>query len=159
MRTISRFMGMLPLRARVTLMQLTVLSVLIVATFAIPGCASNPVTHAKTLRQQAYALYGQYVIFQGKAAELKQDSVTPARVKLALSAADKTTYPLAEQLIDSVATVDDLDSILSACPPNDQQCVVTNKVKLDNAVLHLSDIYFRARPAVLQLVAVVEGAK
>lgn len=129
----------------------------------LSGCpASNPVREAESFEQKSFALYGSYVIFQSKAAELKQDSTTPEKVKTALSAADAAAYPLAESLIDAALTIGDIRDRLNACPTMpepDPQCVPTNEQKLANAIANLSTIYFEAQPRLLALIAAVKEAK
>lgn len=128
----------------------------------VPGCASSPVAQAETFEQKSFALYGTYVIFQSKAAELKQDSATPDKVKQTLAAADAAAYPVAEALVDAAIEVGNIRDTLNACPtlPEPQpDCVPTNEQKLTNAIAHLSSIYFSAQPILLQLVAAVKEAK
>lgn len=142
----------------VRLGMLALLLSLLAAASSLVGCAQNPVTQAQTLPQKAWALYGEYTIFQGKAAELKVDSATPDSVKQALSQADSVAYPLAEELASDAALVEDLQQLLNACQAGPEPCKPDDRAKLENAVANLSTIYFRARPALLQLVAVVKGA-
>lgn len=135
---------------------------LVLAMTAIAACAANPVAQAETFQQKAYALYGSYVIFQGKAAELVQDSATPGKVKTALSAADSVAYPVAEALVDAAIEVGAIREVLNACPTlpePDPACVPTNELRLTNAVTNLSSIYFSAQPKLLALVAAVKEAK
>lgn len=132
------------------------------AAMALNACKTSPVAQAETFEQKTYALYGTYVIFQGKAAELVQDSTTPPKVKEALSAADKVAYPVAEALVDAAITVGDIRDTLNACPTlpePDPNCVPTNEQKLANAITNLSTIYFSAQPKLLALVAAVKEAK
>lgn len=137
---------------------------MIVAMMVMAGfsaCGSNPVRQAETFEQKAYALYGTYVIFQGKAAELVQDSVTPERVKQALRDADKAAYPVAEVLVDASVEVADIREIIDMCealeiPDANPACTPSNERRLANAIANLSAIYFKARPVVLNLVATVK---
>src|SRR5688572_30912715 len=129
-----------------------------VAMAVLTACTANPVREANTFEQKAYALYGTYVIFQGKAAELVQDSAVSEKVKQVLRDADKASYPMAEGLVDAAMEVSRIREILNQCPMQpepDPACVPTNEQRLANATLNLSSIYFGAQPILLNLVAVV----
>lgn len=139
--------------------RISFLAILALAAFAFFGCAQNPLVQAQTLPQKAWALYGEYTIFQGKAAELVVDSATPYEVRQALSKADAVAYPLAEELANDAAVVEDLQGLLNACQAGPEPCKPDDRQRLENAVANLSAIYFRAQPVLLQLVAVVKGAK
>lgn len=138
-------------RPFVPLLMLFVISVGISSTPMLNGCASNPTTIAKTLDQKAYATYGQFVIFEEKAAALSKDPAVPASVKEALSKADAAAYPLATSLNDAVLEVDAIRDQLAAG--------TTTKEKLDLAVLNLNSIYLTAKPSILALVDAVKGVK
>lgn len=134
----------------------------VMVVLSLPGCKTSPVAQAETFEQKSFALYGTYVIFQSKAAELKQDSATPDKVKQALSAADAAAYPVAEALVDAAIEVGDIRDTLERCPtlPEPQpDCVPTNELRLANALTNLSSIYFSAQPVLLQLVTAVKEAK
>lgn len=138
------------------------LAVAIPTVTVLSGCSVSPVKQAETFEQKAFALYGSYVIFQGKASELVQDSATPENAKQALRDADRVAYPLAESLVDAAIEVGAIREILNACPAQpepDPKCVPTNEQKLANAISNLSMIYFQAQPRLLALVAVVKEAK
>lgn len=138
--------------------------VALVAPALLAGCLANPVRQAETFEQKAFALYGTYVIFQGKAAELVQDSVTPERVKEGLRAADRVAYPVAESLVDAATEVGNIRDIINMCddleiPDANPACTASNERRLTNAITNLSAIYFKAQPTILNLVATVKGAK
>lgn len=138
---------------------------LLVVTAAIAifaACVPNPVKEAETFEQKAFALYGTYVIFQGKAAELVQNSAVPEQIKQGLRDADKVAYPVAEELVDAATTVGDIRDIIDTCaalqaPEASPACTPTNEQRLTNAIANLSTIYFRAQPTILKLVAAVKG--
>lgn len=138
---------------------------MLVATVAMvifAACTANPVKQAETFEQKAFALYGTYVIFQGKAAELVQDSSVSDRVKQGLRDADKVAYPVAESLVDAATTVGDIRDIIDMCkaleaPEANPACTPTNEQRLTNAITNLSTIYFKAQPVILNLVATVKG--
>lgn len=118
----------------------------------LPGCGTtSAVKQAETPEQKAYALYGTYVIFQEKAAELVQDPTTPENAKEALRAADRVAYPLAESLVDAVIEVESVRKQVAAG--------ATPEEKLSIAVLNLSTIYYQVAPKLLAVVAAVREAK
>lgn len=132
------------------------------AILTLQGCTANPVAQAETVEQKAYALYGVYVISQGKAAALFQDPAVPEKVKAALKIANDKSYPVSVSLVDATQEVGEIRAILNQCaeaPVPDDTCVPTNQVRLQNAINNLSAIYFRAQPVLLNLVATVKGAK
>lgn len=135
---------------------------LLVAVIVLQACTANPVREAETFEQKAFALYGTYVIFQGKASELVQDSAVPDNVKRVLRDADAAAYPVAESLVEAATTVGDIREALNQCPNLPEPsplCVPTNEQRLVNAVNNLSTIYFQAQPVLLRVVAAVKGAK
>ena len=119
----------------------------------LPGCGiTAPVKQAESVEQKAYALYGTYVIFQEKAAELVQDSATPEDVKQALRDADKVAYPLAESLVSASLEVEAIREQIASG--------LTTEERLTIAISNLSTIYFSAAPKLLAVVAAVKkGAK
>lgn len=128
----------------------------------IQACTTNPVMQAETVEQKAYALYGVYVIAQGKAAALYQDPSVPQKVRESLKVANDRSYPVAESLVAATQEVGEIRVILNHCadgPVPDDTCVPTNQVRLQNAVNNLSAIYFRAQPVLLTLVATVKEVK
>lgn len=128
------------------------LAIAIPVTLMLPGCGTtSAVKQAETPEQKAYALYGTYVIFQEKAAELVQDSTTPEDVKRALREADRIAYPVAESLVDAVLEVEAIRQQVSTG--------MTSEEKLTIAISNLSTIYFSAAPKLLAVVAAVRGVK
>lgn len=130
----------------------------------LTACSVNPVKQADTFEQKAYALYGTYVIFQGKAAELVDDATVPERVKQGLRDADKKAYPVAESLVDAAIAVGDIRTIIEDCeslqaPELNPACTPSNERRLQNAITNLGAIYFQAQPIILDVVTAVKGAK
>ena len=130
----------------------------------LAGCPINPVKQAETFEQKAFALYGTYVIFQGKAAELVQDAAVSERIKQGLRDADKAAYPVAEDLVDAAVTAADIRDIIDDCkepgmPETNPACTPSNERRLANAVTNLNMIYIKAQPIILNLAAAVKGAK
>jgi hypothetical protein len=73
-------------------------------TWMALGCQSNPLTSAHTPLQKAYALYGEFVIVEEQAAQLKSTPNTPVALKRALQLADARAQPSANALLQ--ATLD-----------------------------------------------------
>lgn len=121
------------------------------AAIAMAACTAAPIQQAETPEQKAYALYGTYVIFQEKAAELVQDSTTPDNVKQALREADRVAYPVAESLVDAVLEVEAIRQQVASG--------MTSEERLTIAISNLSTIYFSAAPKLLAVVSAVKGAK
>lgn len=130
-----------------------VMSVLLtlVAMVLLTGCTTSPLSQAETFEQKAFALYGTYVIFQGRAAELVNDQATPEKAKQALREADKIAYPLAESLVDAAIEVSAVRERVSAG--------TTPEEKLTIALQNLSLIYFAVAPKLLAVVSAVKEAK
>jgi hypothetical protein len=133
------------------LMLAFLLALSIPAVLLVSGCQNAPVQQAESVEQKAYALYGTYVIFQEKAAELVQDSTTPEGMKQTLRDADRVAYPVAESLVDAVVEVESIRQQVAAG--------MTPEEKLTLAISNLSTIYFSAAPKLLAVVAAVKGVK
>lgn len=69
------------------------------STCLIGGCASNPVAAAKTPDQTAYAIYGEFVIFEEQAATVVGDNTVDIHVRQAIQAADAKAKPSADALL------------------------------------------------------------
>jgi hypothetical protein len=141
---------------------LQTLGILGLVALLLGGCTANPVKEAESFEQKAYALYGVYVISQGKAAALFQDPAVPEKAKLVLKVANDRSYPVAVSLVDAAEEVGEIRTVLDQCSTAvepDPVCVPTNEQRLTNAINNLSTIYFRAQPVLLGLVAAVKGAK
>jgi len=121
------------------------------AVLTLSGCGSTPVQQAETPEQKAYALYGTYVIFQEKAAELVQDPAIPENVKQALRDSDRIAYPVAESLVEAVIEVEAIRQQVKAG--------MNSEERLTLAILNLSTIYFSAAPKLLAVVSAVKETK
>lgn len=76
---------------------------LIVVLLGITACASvNPVGKAETLEQKAYAVYGTYVVFAEKAADLAENDALPRSVRLGLVNAEERASPIVVSLLNAV---------------------------------------------------------
>lgn len=67
------------------------------------ACASiNPVKQAETLEQKAYAVYGTYVVFAEKAADLAENDALSRSIRLGLVNAEGRASPVIASLLDAV---------------------------------------------------------
>lgn len=127
------------------------------------ACANSPVSKAETFEQKAYALYGTYVIYQGRAAQLHQDSAVPQGAKAALSRADAIAYPVSITLIDAAMVVSDTRELLETCqtptPEITEKCKNTSDQQLAIAITNLSSIYLNAKPKLLAVKEAFDVAK
>lgn len=111
----------------------------------------SPIQTARTVEQRAYALYAEYTIAQGAAVRLVQDPAVPESVKKSLRQAEAVAYPVADQLAESAQLVTDIRETYVVG--------VTPEEKLNSAIVHLSDIYFAAKPQIQNLVLQTKAAK
>ncbi len=82
---------------------------LIVVLLGITACASiNPVGQAETLEQKAYAVYGMYVVFAEKAADLAENDALPDSVRLGLVTAEERASPVVTSLL---AAAEDMQTL------------------------------------------------
>lgn len=74
----------------------------LLVAWACVGCSTNPVSIAQTTPQKAYALYGEFVIFEEQAAALKQSGVLAGDPLVLVQRADNIAKPTADHLLRSV---------------------------------------------------------
>jgi hypothetical protein len=78
---------------------------------ALVACESiNPVGAADTLEQRAYAVYGTYVIFAEKAADLAENDALPRSIRLGLVEAEERTSPVIASLLNAVQEMQTLNN-------------------------------------------------
>lgn len=81
-------------------------ALLVVVAVALQACASlNPVSHAKTTEQRAYALYGEFVVIEEQAAVAAQSADVPSAVRQSIVAADVVAKPIADELLKTAVLV------------------------------------------------------
>lgn len=68
---------------------------------------TDPVNLAETTEQKAYAMYGQFTIFEEQAAALIQDVRVDDHVKLILQDVDAKVKPVADQSVELTLAVED----------------------------------------------------
>lgn len=116
----------------------------------IAGCSSNPVKEAETPEQQAYALYGSYVIAVEQAADLVEDPDTPAAVKASI----KQYEPVATQ-----AAVTLRNAVRSAAQAREAVAAgESTRERLTLAIAQLNDKLAAAGASIRAFVNLVENA-
>lgn len=81
-------------------------TLLAIAAFGLPGCASNPVTAAQDSEQRAYAIYGTFVIVEEQGANVIGSATVPDAIKHAIKIADAKAKPSADALLQAVRDFD-----------------------------------------------------
>jgi len=82
---------------------------LLLTLVVVASCASiNPVGKAETLEQRAYAVYGMYVVFAEKAADLAENDALPDSVRLGLVTAEERASPVVASLL---AAAEDMQTL------------------------------------------------
>ena len=85
--------------------------ILLLTLFVGVSCASiNPVGKAETLEQRAYAVYGTYVLFAEKAADLAENDALPRSVRLGLVNAEERTSPVIASLLNAAEEMQTLNN-------------------------------------------------
>jgi hypothetical protein len=83
----------------------------LVMGLALVACESiNPVGKAETLEQRAYAVYGTYVLFAEKAADLAENDALSRSVRLGLVDAEERTSPVIASLLNAVQEMQTLNN-------------------------------------------------
>lgn len=129
-----------------------VLVSIIVATVALAftGCATNPVATASTADQKAFALYGEFVVFEELAAQTVVSPNTPAAVKTAIKQADEAAKPIADNLLAASRLVSSARVQLAAGK--------TTQAQVDILLTNLASWVAQATPLVANLVTAVKGS-
>lgn len=126
--------------------------VLMVATFALSACGTlNPLSHAQTAEQKAYALYGEFVVVEEQAAAAVQDPAVPSNVRHAIAAADAAAKPVADELLKTAAVVKGIREDLAAGKTTEEKLVV--------ATANLQRWYTELSQQLPRLADAVRGAK
>lgn len=99
--------------------------VLMVAAFALTACGTlNPLSHAQTAEQKAYALYGEFVVVEEQAATAVQSADVPVNVRHSIAAADAAAKPVADELLKSAALVKGIREELAAGHSTEEKLVI-----------------------------------
>lgn len=121
----------------------------ILLLLAVSACTLNPVRHAETVEQKAYALYGTFVIFEEQAAALIKNPSIPADFKKELKKADGVAKPMADSLLDATLGIAQVREELKRGD--------TTEAKLKIAIENLDRTIVRTEPAIRNLVQLVRS--
>jgi uncharacterized protein (UPF0147 family) len=123
-----------------------------VAAFALTACGTlNPLSHAQTIEQKAYALYGEFVVVEEQAAVAVQDANVPKNVRSSIAAADAAAKPVADELLKSAAAVKGIRDELAAGHSTEEQLVI--------ATASLQRWYNELSQQLPRLAAALKGAR
>lgn len=127
-------------------------TLLVVAAFALSACGTlNPLSHAQTVEQKAYGLYGEFVVVEEQAAVAVQDAAVPQNVRASIAAADAAAKPVADELLKSAAIVKGIRDDLASGHSTEEKLVV--------ATASLQRWYTELSQQLPRLAAAVRGAK
>lgn len=119
---------------------------------AMSNCAVvDPLRQAETTGQRAYALYGTYVIFVEKAADIVESPNVPPTLKLRLIAAEEKAAPIVESLIEVLFEYERIEREVKAqtTPPERLLAVSRN----------LETMLLEATPLIEVLINTVRGSE
>lgn len=126
--------------------------VLMAATFALSACGTlNPLSHAQTIQQKAYAQYGVFVVIEEQAAALVQEPGVSASALQAIGRADAVVKPVADKLLAAILAVDQIREEVAAGKTTEDKLVI--------ATVNLQKWYDEVVPLLSDLVAAVKGAR
>jgi len=127
-------------------------TLLVVAVAALSACGTlNPLSHAQTLQQKAYAQYGVFVVIEEQAAAIVQEASVPASAKQAVARTDAVAKPVADKLLAAVLAVDQIREDIRAGKTTEDKLVI--------ATANLQKWYDEVVPLINDLVAAVKGAR
>jgi len=119
----------------------------IFAIGALQGCAiASPYKAAQTPEQQAYAIYGTFVIFEEAAVGIVQDQSIPLNIRRAIQAADARAKPVMDALLDAALEV------------NAARKEVGSAGNIDARLAALEVALTRSGPALAALIESIRGA-
>lgn len=108
----------------VILLILTAFSVLL-----LPACVSKPITAAQTPEQKAYAVYGEFVIFEELGAQLVASHSLPATLRISIQEAAQTAHGTAGTLLTALQQYQAATQVLAAgLTTADKVAVATNNL-------------------------------
>lgn len=126
--------------------------VLTVAAFALTACGTlSPLSHAQTVEQKAYALYGEFVVVEEQAAATVQNPEVGSVVRTQVAHADQLAKSAADHLLDTAVVVRHVKADLDAG--------VTTEDKLVIATINLQKWVDELGPQLEALIASLKGAR
>lgn len=128
-----------------------VLLVFVLALSACEGCTNlkGPSEVAETSEQQAYALYGQFVIAEEAAAGIVEDPGTPQEVRETIAQADAIAKDVADDLLAASRSVMRIRAEIAAGKSTEE--------KLNLAIINLDKWVAEAKPKIQALVSSLSG--
>jgi hypothetical protein len=112
---------------------------------AVAACAANPIKTAQGSSQEAFAVYGEFVIYEELGAALMSEPSVPDSVKQRIKEADAKAKPIVDSLRKAAAEYAAAQTLLASGPDAN--------AKLDVASQNLATWYTQARDAVIALIA------
>ena len=104
--------------------QLQVVYLLLLAVF-VQGCANvNPIAAAETPEQRAYAIYGTFVIFSEKAADLAENAALPRSVRLGLVEAEEDARPVVDSMLEVLEEYETIRAQVDAGETGEERFVI-----------------------------------
>lgn len=123
-----------------------------VATLALVACGTlNPVAHAQTTEQKAYALYGEFVVIEEQAAEVAKSSEVSASIKLSIAAFDAAAKEAADSLLDAAVLVKSVRDDLARGKTTEEKLLI--------ATANLERWRGELEPKLLRLASAIKGAR
>jgi hypothetical protein len=109
----------------------------------------NPLSHAQTVEQKAYALYGEFVVVEEQEAQAVNSPQVSASIKQQVLAIDTRAKSAADSLLDAAKAVRDIRDQIAKGTSTDQQLVI--------ATASLQKWYDDLSPKLAALAAAVKG--
>ncbi|HVV33398.1 MAG TPA: hypothetical protein VHC73_09245 [Vitreimonas sp.] len=134
---------------------------------ALPSCSSipilgaqieNPVTAARTLDQQAYAVLDTYAVLVEEATKIVADPNVPITIKRGLGAVEKVATPAAQVVESALAAYMRARADFEAASGQSQTTLARAADALSIAGQRLSQAIAAASPAIAELQTLVHGA-
>lgn len=126
-------------------------AMMVVVAFALSACGSlSPLSHAQTVEQKAYAVYGEFVVIEEQAAAVVQSAEVPVNVRKAVADADTVAKPIADALLNAAATVKKVQAEIAVGQSTEEKLVI--------ATANLQKWVDELGPALQNLVSAVRGA-
>lgn len=126
-----------------------VLAAVLITAGLVSACQTNPVAHAQTIDQKAYALYGTFVVFEEQAAVIIRQPSVPGDVRGAIRKADAAAKPVADKLVDAAHQYTVIKIELEAGTNSNEKMII--------ATANLEKWIHDAQPLIEELVRSVGG--
>lgn len=98
---------------------------LVAVALLLSACGTlNPLSHAQTAEQKAYALYGEFVVVEEQAAAVVGDSSVPSTFRAAIVNADSAAKPVADSLLDAAVAAKSVRDDLAQGKSTDEKVAI-----------------------------------